>query len=235
MIHYDIEHNTPQWHNLKIGIASSSNLDKIITPTGKFSTQSEDYADLLISELILQESQQKFAPSYWMERGSMLEADAANMYEYEVGEPLQNGGVFMTDDQTFCASPDRRVGTNGLVEIKCPAPWVHVGYLQLTEIEPKYKPQVQGQLHASEREWVDWFSFHPDMQRARVRTYRDEPYIALIAEGLQKFEETMQSKMHKLISLGAVERFPERKPMLPIDTVATEMQQDETTNQGETP
>ena len=59
MIWYDIQHNTPEWTSIKIGIASASNVDKIITPTGKLSAQAEDFADSLIAELVLQESQQK--------------------------------------------------------------------------------------------------------------------------------------------------------------------------------
>ena len=61
----------------------------------------------------------------------------------------QLSGAVPSDDGRIGCSPDRTVmekgGRYSLVEIKCPAPWTHIGYL-LDGPGADYRQQVQGQL-----------------------------------------------------------------------------------------
>jgi len=208
MIFHDIAQNSPEWFSLRIGVPTASMFDKIITPKkGDFSSQADGYADHLIAELILNESLTKFPPSYWMERGAIHEAEARNLYEFETGLRIANGGFFTNDAMTAGASPDVRVFDDngkliGAAEIKCPAPWNHVSNLLRDALDPDYICQVQGQMLIAELEFVDFFSYHPNMPPARVRTYRDDEFCKKLSAGLERFEEMMQKKVAALESQG---------------------------------
>lgn len=204
---HDIEQGTDEWHGLRLGLPTASCFGKIITPkTGKPSTQADAYANRLIAELILGRPQDTFPPTYWMERGEMLEAEAKQLYCFDTGYNIKPGGL-ATDDLGRCgASPDARVfgGKNliGGAEIKCPAPWTHVENLLRDEIDPDYIPQVQGQILIYGFEFVDWFSYHPDMPPALIRTYRDDAYCQKLEAALSDFHEIKMAKIEKLISKG---------------------------------
>lgn len=101
------------------------------------------------------------------------------------------GGFFTTDDGLTGASPDFIVGTDGDLELKCPAPQTHVGYMVRRAIDEKYKPQVQGQLYVTEREWADLQSYHPQFPTVIIRIARDEEYIAEMASALREFVDVM--------------------------------------------
>lgn len=213
MKYYPVAQGSSEWFECRRGVPTSSCFDKIVTPTGKFSTQSEGYAHLLLAEMIMGESLDKFPASYWMERGALMEHEAAKLYEFETGYKLDRGG-FITDDQgRWGCSPDRRILDKsgkviGALEIKCPAPWTHVENLLKKEIDKQYVPQVQGQMFVGEFEFVDWYSYHPDMPPSLVRTPRDEEYIAVLAHGLMQFTEVMQRKLLSLVEIGALPEVP---------------------------
>src|ERR1051326_7063323 len=87
------------------------------------------------------------------------------------------------------ASPDRLVGDDGQLELKCPSPETHVRYLLFPQkgVDAEYRVQVQGQLYVTKRAWCDVVSYHPDLPSVIVRVERDEEYIALLAEALTTF------------------------------------------------
>jgi len=219
MIYHDVSHGSSEWVKIRLGIATASSFGKIITPkTGKLSSQADGYANQLIAELILGEPQDKFQPSYWMERGTILEADARKLYEFETGYALDRGGFITNDEGTAGCSPDVRVLNDkgeviGAAEIKCPAPWNHVENLLRDTLDPDYIPQVQGQILIGGFEFVDFFSFHPDMPPANIRTYRDNDFCDKLQDALNGFSKIMEDKINKLVSKGVIINRPELKPI----------------------
>lgn len=213
---FDVAHRSAHWFDSRSGIATASNFDKLITPTGKPSTQADGYANLLVAELILGRSLQREFSTYALEWGETYEADAVGLYQFETGLDVRDGGFFTNDAMTYGASPDARCFQGdvmvGLAEIKCPEnPATHIEFLIMDAMNPKYTPQVQGQLYVSGAEWVDWFSYYPEMPPARIRTYRDEKYISLLANALQNFDDIMAQKFSKLISLGHITERPVKR------------------------
>ena len=79
---HDVAQYSEAYDRLKLGIPTSSNFHKIITPQGKPSKQWREYACLLIAERILQRKIE-FYHSPAMERGLIVEADAADWYEFD--------------------------------------------------------------------------------------------------------------------------------------------------------
>ena len=213
MIYHEVAQQSPEWFRMRLGLATASCFDKIITPkTAEPSKSMDDYANSLIGELITGESSEKFQ-SYWMERGAQMEAEASASYEVITDFTLDRGGFLTDDNMTVGASPDRRVlklgSVVGGVEIKCPKPETHIAnLLRKGEIDPSYKPQVQGQILIGEFEFVDWFSYHPDMPPAHIRTYRDDAYCEKLKRALDAFTGLMDEKISVLTNIGVI--IPER-------------------------
>src|SRR5262244_2729381 len=120
-IFHDVAQYSETYDRLKLGIPTSSNFHKIITPQGKPSKQWREYACVLIAERILQRKIE-FYNSPAMERGLIVEADAADWYEFDQDVTAQEV-VFITGDVDAVGwRPVRLVGDDGLLEIKVPLP-----------------------------------------------------------------------------------------------------------------
>lgn len=195
------EQGTDEWLTARLGVATSSEFDKIITPTGKKSSQIEGYANKLVAEIIMGKPTEIFK-SEWMERGNELEAEAVAFYEMVQGVDAEAVG-FVKSFGVGC-SPDRLIGDDGLLEVKVPAPHTHAAYLLGGGLSTKYKPQTQGQLYVTGRQWVDTFSYHPEMPPVIIRSERDEGFIDLLKEGIEQLHEALDRKIQKAKDIGAI-------------------------------
>src|SRR5689334_10779581 len=119
IFHPDLAQYSEEYDRLKLGMPTSSHFHKIITPQGKPSKQWREYACVLIAERILQRKIE-FYNSPAMERGLIVEAEAADWYEFDQDVTVQRIGFITDDNRTIGCSPDRLVGDDGLLEIKAP-------------------------------------------------------------------------------------------------------------------
>jgi hypothetical protein len=115
---------------------------------------------------------------------------------------VEQVGFCTLDDGTFGCSPDSLVGDDGMLEIKCPSPAVHVGYLLGDKLPTTYRAQVQSQLFVTGRAWCDFLSYHPDLPPLLVRVEPDPKWHAKFAEELEKFTALLASKMSALKERG---------------------------------
>lgn len=225
---HDVPQLSEQWFQLRIGVATSSCFGKIITPkTGKLSASASEYASLLIAEKILGEPLETFKQTYWMERGQEYEPMARKAYVLETDYDIDGGG-FISNGMVG-SSPDARVFNGdleviGAAEIKCPAPWTHVENLCRDEIDPKYIPQVQGQIFCGRKlypkmNFVDWFSFHPEMPMSLIRTTADAEYQGKLDVAIGEFEDIMKEKIDTLIRKGVIIHSEEGKAQAAPDAV----------------
>jgi len=203
-----VEQGTDEWRKLRMGIPTSSAFERILTAGGKPSIQARAYAFQLIAEKMLGRPLDDFGGTYWMQRGTELEPEAARAYEFQQQVDTQKVGFITNDAGTIGCSPDRLVlGHPGALEVKCYSPQNHIA-VAVDGFGDKHIPQVQGQLLIGEFEWVDRWAYHPDMPPVRVRTFRDEDYIAKLAEALEKFQEMMARMEDKLRADGFLEALP---------------------------
>lgn len=208
MIVHDVEQGSAEWHNLRCGIPTASSFDRILTPTGKRSTQSDAYRDWLLAERIIGHPLESVKTS-WMQRGNDLEAEAVAAYEFDRDLEAPLVGFVTTDDGRIGVSPDRLVGTDGLLEIKAPSPQVHVRYMRDRSVDKAYYPQIQGQLLVTERQWTDILSYCPGMPTVVIRVERDEKYQTALAEALTEFCDDMDRCERELTErYGKFERKP---------------------------
>lgn len=200
---FEAEQGSAAWYGMRAGIPTASSFGKIVTPTGKLSAQAGDYANRLVAEIYMRSPIQSDYVSYDMERGKILEIQASDAYEQVMGVKTKVAGFVTDDTGRYGCSPDRFVGDNGLVEIKCLNPANHMGYLLDSEICKEHKPQVQGQLLVCEdRDWVDWWIYHPHLPATAVRNYRDEEYIKKLSGALDGFWDILLGKLDKLKAMG---------------------------------
>lgn len=210
MIAHDVVPGSPEWKMCRIGLPTASQLHRIITPTGKPSSQADGYMHQLIAEQALGVPLDDVASGF-MERGQILEAKAVSWYELQRDVTTTLIGGFVTrDDGRVGCSPDRLVGEDGMIEIKCPAAHTHIGYL-LDKDGIGYRVQVQAQLWICEREWTDTVSYHPDMPPALVRQARDDKFIAAIADAVAQFCDALDEAKVKLMPFGLFPGFEQRE------------------------
>jgi len=201
IVYENLEQGTKAWAEVRRGRPTGSNFHKILTPGGKPSKQARDYMRHLIAELVI--GLPLDAPkTSWMERGNELEGEAVCFYEFERDVAVKEVGFISTDDGRYGVSPDRLIGDDGLLEIKCPSPAVHVGYMIYSEVDADYRTQLQGQLLVTERAWVDICSYHPMLPPVIVRVERDEAYIGLLRDALDAFCNDLDAEVQRLIGLG---------------------------------
>lgn len=194
-----MKQGSPEWHAARLGIPTASAFHRIVTPGGKLSEGSHAYLCELIAERLLNLPMDS-ASTDFMERGKALEEQAVAWYELQREVDTQRVGFVTSDDGRVGCSPDRLVGKDGGLEIKCPSAGIHVQYM-LGGVAQKYAPQIQGALWLTGRAWWDSLSFHPDLEPALVRVERDEEYIAKLAEAIPAFCDRLDEATERLRAL----------------------------------
>jgi hypothetical protein len=197
IFHHDVTQYSEKYDRLRLGIPTSSNFHKIITPQGKPSKQWREYACVLIAERILQQKIE-FYNSPAMERGLIVEAEAADWYEFDHDVTVQKVGFITDDDHTMGCSPDRLVGDDGLLEIKAPLPHTQVEYWISGEISERFRPQLQGQLYISQRSWVEIVCWHDVLPKLVMRVEPDEKFIEALDRELLIFNYFIDRVMDKI-------------------------------------
>jgi len=202
-----IFHNVAQYSEaydrLRLGIPTSSNFHKIITPQGKPSKQWREYACVLIAERLLQRKIE-FYNSPAMERGLILESEAADWYEFDQDVTVQKVGFITDDDHTVGCSPDRLVDDEGLLEIKALLPHTQIECWISGKVNERFRPQLQGQLHVSQRSWVDIVCWHDVLPKVVMRVEPDEMFIGALDRELQIFNFFVENVMEKIRATNEV-------------------------------
>ena len=194
---HDVAQYSEDYDRLKIGIPTSSNFHKIITPQGKPSRQWRQYACVLIAERILQQKIE-FYNSLAMERGLIVEDEAADWYEFDQDVTTQRVGFITDDEHTIGCSPDRLVDEEGLLEIKAPLPHTQVEYWISGELNERFRPQLQGQLYITQRSWVDILSWHDVLPKLIIRVEPDDLFLKALDRELRIFNYFVEGAVEKI-------------------------------------
>lgn len=175
----DIPQGSEEWTQLRLGVATASNFNKIITATGKESATLEKYALQLATETTLFSAEPNFKNEI-MARGNELEAEARQVYQEETFNIVEEITMFKSDCGNFGYSPDGLIANDGLIEIKCPLATTHFQYILDDKVPSDYWQQLQGGLWVSGRNWIDFVSYHPNFKEKKLfikRVERDNNYI----------------------------------------------------------
>lgn len=220
----DCIQGSQEWLEARAGIPTASEFSRILTPGGARSKSQEKYQHELIAERILGRSLEQHV-SWYMKRGSEAEHRAVSFYELQRDVDTIPVGFLMNDTETAGASPDRFVDEDGSLEIKCPSEGEHIGFLlKHGSLYQEHKPQVNGQLLISGRDWADLVSWHPILPEALHRIERDEAYIGLLDEAVQEFCANLESLWAKCIEDGLLtDSALRRKPLSQQDQLINDL------------
>jgi len=197
-IQHNVEQNSLEWHILRLGMPTASMFSKIITPKKmELSSQADKQISLLIAEKLGGQPLIDLSALEWIQRGKDLEPSAFRAYAMLNDVEPTKSGFWTTDDMRYGASPDAIIGASGIGEIKCPAPQTHVHYLR-HGIDTDYRCQMQGQLLVSEKDFCDFFSYHPDYEPVQIRVERDYGFISKLKAVLDEFCETLRVELEKI-------------------------------------
>ena len=197
MIILDCEQGSDEWFDARIGVASASNFAKIISPTGKKSTQSKGYMNQLIAEKMMNKKTETHQ-SEAMLRGIELEVEAREWYEFNNDCDVNEVGlVYLDESRLISCSPDGLLKDKGL-EIKCPMPSTQIEYLRSGKIPTKYIPQVQGSMLVTGLKQWDFLSYHPEIKPFLITVDADLDYQAKMSIYIADFVEEMQAAIKQI-------------------------------------
>lgn len=189
---------TDAWHALRVGSPGASSMDKIITSQGKRSGQRQAYMYQLAGEIIVGEKTETYRNAT-MDRGSELEAEAREVFEFLHGPVEQCGVIYPDERKLWHISPDgfQSEKEQGL-EIKSPLLHTHCEYLDKGKLPTKYVVQVQTSLACTG--WDVWYfmSYYPGLKSLIIPVERDEKLIPLILEAVEEFCADLHDLVERL-------------------------------------
>lgn len=209
----DVVQGSPEWHLQRLGKATASCFGKIMTKArsgGGLSQTALTYMSELIGERLSGRPSDELSTRE-IRHGNEFEPVARGLYQWNCGESGHKvelvGFVDHATIPNVGGSPDFLVDNNGLGEIKCPYKGTnHIKFIEMGELTPKvnkdYYWQCQGNLWITEREWIDFVSFHPffpdDLKLHVCRVQRDDDAIEDLEEAVMRFTEQMEIKLAKI-------------------------------------
>lgn len=188
-----ITQGSDEWLALRAGKVTASNADKVMM--AKTTAGYQGYLTQLSLERIFGRPVETFK-SKAMERGTELEDTARMRYMLETRNNVDEAFFVPHPDIMAGASPDGYVGTEGLVEFKCPLAHNHYHVLKNGTVPNTYKWQVAMQQWITGRQWTDFVSFSdefpPNAALAIIRVERDEEMIADLEDKVVRFLEEVE-------------------------------------------
>jgi len=196
---------TPEWHALRAGKVTASRVADIMakTKTGTSASRATYMAELM-SERLTGKPALKFS-SRAMDWGTEYEEEARANYEVASGNLVEGVGFVPHPTLEAGASPDGYIGSDGLIEIKCPNTSTHLDTLMSQEIPPKYVYQIFWQMECTGRTWCDFVSYDPRLpENLRIfikRIERDDLRLSEIRKDVALFIDELNAKIEKLNNL----------------------------------
>jgi hypothetical protein len=204
VIVHDVAQGSTEWKMARMGIPTASQFGRILSSkTLKPLAGAETYMLELLTESLLGFCEGEDG-SQFMDRGREMEEEAVAWFELEKGVDATKVGFITNDEGTAGCSPDRLVGEDAGLEVKCPAAKTHLGYLLSQEIPADYIAQIQGGLYLTGRAHWDFCSYNPVLPPWCIRVERDETYITALASALGAFTARLADARARLLRLGVV-------------------------------
>ena len=202
MIILDHEQGSDEWFASRLGRPSASMFNKLITSTGKPSTSAGKYIDELVDERLNGVRVPVYVNEH-MERGTRLEPEAREYYEFITEQQVTEYGFILDDSEEFGCSPDGIIKDSdgnfeGGLEVKCPANMV--GYHRDNKsFVTKYKQQIMGCMMITGAKWWDLMAYSDKKpHHLIIRVERDEEYIEKLAAEIDKAVKIIVDETEKL-------------------------------------
>lgn len=190
-IHDEVFQGSEEWHALRCGLLTASEMKHIITPA-KMQFAKNDKCRSHVYELAAQRITQYVEPQYIsdaMLRGHDDEIRAAELYAEKYAPVTEVGFITRKiDDMVLGYSPDRLVGEDGSIEVKSRCQKYHAQTIIENEMPDEFKLQVQTGMMVSGRKWCDFISYCGGMPMFVKRIPADKEFQAQILMAAVEFE-----------------------------------------------
>jgi putative phage-type endonuclease len=199
------EQGTTEWLQERCGKVTASRIADLMarTKTGYGASRATYAAQLVVERLT-----GCVAPSFTnaaMIHGTETEPEARRAYEFHADrDVIQTGFIQHPSIKMAGASPDGLVGSDGLVEIKCPTSATHIETLLAGAVPDKYIKQMHFQMICCDRQWCDFASYDPRLpERMRLwvkRIDRDPQLVMTIEAEVAAFLDEIDETVGKLLA-----------------------------------
>lgn len=209
----EIEQGSPEWFAARLGKVTASRVADVIakTKTG-WSASRTNYAAELVAERLTGASAEKFSNAA-MAWGTEKEPDARAAYEFYSDATVDLVGfVSHPTIRDAGASPDGRVGAEGLVEIKCPNTTTHIETLLGGSVPSKYITQMQWQMACEGRQWCDFVSYDPRLPESMALFVRRVPRDQAMIEALEKDVSAFLREIDETVAQLRAKYEPDGRP-----------------------
>lgn len=154
---------SPEWYAARAGVLTASVAADMLATVKKGEAASRrDLRTRLVVERLTGQPIEDLYLNADMKRGIELEPEARAVYEATTGELTTEVGFVRHDTLPIGCSPDGVIGDfAGGVEIKCPKPATHLGYLRGGVLPSEYVAQVTHTLYITGAPWYDFASYDP--------------------------------------------------------------------------
>ena len=168
MIIHNMEQVSMEWFEIRLGKITGSRLKQVM------STKSLDLVDELIDELETGRISNDTFISEAMQRGTDLEPLAVQVYEDLKGIKTTQVGFIQSDTMPMVGlSPDRLIGDNGALEVKCPDTKNHIRAIRHNKLPTQHLYQIIMYFIVHEKlEWLDFMSYDPRLIKRPVFIFR---------------------------------------------------------------
>lgn len=192
--HRDLIQGSDEWHALRCGLLTASEIKLIVTPTLKVAANDKERAHLY--ELLAQRISKYVEPSYIsddMLRGKDDELEARALYAKHHA-PVDEVGFIVRDFGLYRIgySPDGLVGDDGLIECKSRRQKFQVQTIIENEVPADFMLQCQTGLLVTGRKWLDFISYSGGLPMQVVRTYPIQRVHDAILEAADAFEARLE-------------------------------------------
>ena len=203
-VHHVLQ-GSPEWHALRVGKVTASRVSDVVATlkSGGWGASRANYLAELVLERLTGRAVEGFV-SQDMITGTLREPDARAEYELRLRcEVEQIGFVDHPSIPMTGASADGFVGTDGMVEFKCPKPATHLSTLRSKTIPGDYLTQIMWNLACNPaRKWCDYCSYNPEFPEAmilyRQRFMRDDSRIAALEKQVRAFLAELDTEVKAL-------------------------------------
>lgn len=208
-IYTHIVQQSDTWFRARKGRVTASNADRILTPTGKDSSQWDSYAIELCAESIRPDELPAFTGNMHTDRGNDLEPAARDEFTRIMGLEIVQVGFITRSDGVVGLSPDAMILkpgiqlerdavydrdgaiANGLdlfmagLEVKAPMAKNHASYVVDGGLPKPYFPQVHFSMAATGLPWY-FISYCPGMV-THIAPVNPDAYTAQMADAIDRF------------------------------------------------
>jgi len=188
----EAEQGSPDWYAARCGKVTASKIADMLARTKSgWGASRANYAAQLVAERLTGTVTESYTNAA-MQWGKVHEAEAIDAYTFYRDLPVTRIGFVMhpSIDESG-ASPDGLVGTDGLIECKCPLTNTHIETLLGSSVPAKYEAQMLWQMACTGRSWCDFVSYDPRMPESMRlfvrRMHRDDKRIAEIENEVREF------------------------------------------------